>query len=471
METSGDPLALVGTTIAEKYAVESVVGEGGFAIVYRAMHTVWKRPVAVKVFKALGDVKAEDREKLLADFIQEGALLADPSSSARARSVRHATSACSRPAPARTSRTWSSSGLEGAALEAVLAALEIARRGARASLDRGDGAPPRSDRRGARARAQEGHRASRREAGQRVRARRSARPTRSVKLLDFGIAKVVQDAQKMGFGKTAGHITSFTPLYGAPEQFDRAHGSTGPWTDVFALALTATELLTGRDPLDGDTLMQLAFAASDPNSAADAARRSGSPIPDAVEAVFQKALAVKPEERFQTAGDFWNALRMVVLGRTAWLDHRSRPRDPTGATSSSRRRLRPPGRRRSQPPDRSAWRRRRRTSTQRRDLARAASAPANAKSQRTPLATIGAGVVGRRRSAIAGAASSLREAQSETHRAAGGCAESSASAAPRRPPPASSASGVRVGGAPPGSAVLPRGDDRDPRRRVLHGLR
>ena len=42
-----DPLHLAGTTIAEKYAVESVVGEGGFAVVYRATHLIWKRPVAL----------------------------------------------------------------------------------------------------------------------------------------------------------------------------------------------------------------------------------------------------------------------------------------------------------------------------------------------------------------------------------------------------------------------------------------
>src|SRR4051812_6603436 len=72
-----DPLGLVGTTIAEKYAIERVVGQGGFATVYRAMHLLWKRPVAVKVFTALGEVAASQRQKLLDDFIQEGALLAD----------------------------------------------------------------------------------------------------------------------------------------------------------------------------------------------------------------------------------------------------------------------------------------------------------------------------------------------------------------------------------------------------------
>src|ERR1700722_6965486 len=56
-----DTLGLVGITVADKYLVESLVGEGGFAIVYRATHQMWKRPVALKVFKALGDVSAEDR--------------------------------------------------------------------------------------------------------------------------------------------------------------------------------------------------------------------------------------------------------------------------------------------------------------------------------------------------------------------------------------------------------------------------
>ena len=38
--STDDPLRLVGTTVADKYLVEGVVGQGGFAIVYRAMHQV-----------------------------------------------------------------------------------------------------------------------------------------------------------------------------------------------------------------------------------------------------------------------------------------------------------------------------------------------------------------------------------------------------------------------------------------------
>ena len=63
-----DPLALVGTTIADKYRVESVVGEGGFAVVYKATHLVWNLPVALKVFKALGEVREARRKQLFDDL-------------------------------------------------------------------------------------------------------------------------------------------------------------------------------------------------------------------------------------------------------------------------------------------------------------------------------------------------------------------------------------------------------------------
>jgi formylglycine-generating enzyme required for sulfatase activity len=131
-----------------------------------------------------------------------------------------------------------------------------------------------------------------------------------VKILDFGIAKVVQDAQKMAgsFAKTSGQITSFTPAYGAPEQFSRANGATGPWTDVFALALVCTEVLSGRDPLEGDDFVQLAFSTSNPASR-PTPRARGAGVTDAVEGVFARALAVKPEERYATVGEFWSSLR------------------------------------------------------------------------------------------------------------------------------------------------------------------
>ena len=70
-----DPLSLIGSTVADKYAIKALAGDGGFSVVYRAEHVIWKQPVAVKFFNILRDAKPETRERLLYDFIQEGRLM------------------------------------------------------------------------------------------------------------------------------------------------------------------------------------------------------------------------------------------------------------------------------------------------------------------------------------------------------------------------------------------------------------
>jgi eukaryotic-like serine/threonine-protein kinase len=306
-----DTLELIGTTIAEKYAIESVVGEGGFAVVYRATHLLWKRPVAVKVFKALGDVGAEHRGKLLEEFIREGALLADLSERSaaivQARDVGMLATKKGEQVPYMVLE-W----LEGSTLESIILKekeqglaprtldetvrlLEPAAEALALAHTKGiahrDVKPPNIFVLG-----------------------NPRAPSATVKILDFGIAKVVQDAQKMAgsFAKTSGQVTSFTPAYGAPEQFSRAHGSTGPWTDVFALALVCVEVMTGRDPLDGDDFMQLAYASSNPALRPTPRARGATGVTNEVEGVFVRALAVKPQERYPTAGEFWNSLRLAA---------------------------------------------------------------------------------------------------------------------------------------------------------------
>jgi formylglycine-generating enzyme required for sulfatase activity len=107
-------------------------------------------------------------------------------------------------------------------------------------------------------------------------------------------------------------VTSFTPAYGAPEQFSRTHGATGPWTDVFALALVASEVMSGCEPLAGDSFVQLGFASSDTSRRPTPRALGCGTVSDDVERVFAKALAVRPEDRFQNAGDFWSALRAAL---------------------------------------------------------------------------------------------------------------------------------------------------------------
>ena len=72
-----DPLSLVGAIVAEKYRVEAFVSEGGFAVVYRAVHLIWQRPVALKLFSGLSRVPEEQRAALHRAFIAEGAFLSE----------------------------------------------------------------------------------------------------------------------------------------------------------------------------------------------------------------------------------------------------------------------------------------------------------------------------------------------------------------------------------------------------------
>jgi serine/threonine protein kinase len=86
------------------------------------------------------------------------------------------------------------------------------------------------------------------------------------KLLDFGVAKMMADDtdMKAALAKTGHNLASFTPQYGAPEQFNRKYDATGPWTDVFALATVAVELLSGHMALEGDDVVQLSVSAANP---------------------------------------------------------------------------------------------------------------------------------------------------------------------------------------------------------------
>jgi len=305
-----DPLGLVGTTILEKYAIEKVVGQGGFAIVYRAEHTTWKRPVAVKVFNSLGEVAADQRKQLLDDFIQEGRLLMELSERSTAIVQSRDTGMLTTPKGQHVPYMvleW----LDGKTLDQVLEDERVAHAPLRSLAEAVRLLDPVAEALALAHKKGIAHRDVK-PANVFVLGDDSRHP-QGVKLLDFGIAKVVQDAQKMGFGKTAGHITSFTPLYGAPEQFNRQYGATGPWTDVFALALVVSEVVTGREPMPGDTIVQLAYAAADPEKR-PTPRLLGATIGDEVEAIFKKAVAVKTDERFQNASDFWNALRTAVTG-------------------------------------------------------------------------------------------------------------------------------------------------------------
>lgn len=137
---------------------------------------------------------------------------------------------------------------------------------------------------------------------------------RATKLLDFGIAKFMRGdgAGFMPTTTTDDHREA-TLRYAAPEQLSTEFGKTGPASDVYALALVLVECVVGRPVNDGDLLQIL-------RRTVDSVRRPtpralGVRIDDAVEQVFQEALAIDPRARFADAGAFWNSLHEALPRR------------------------------------------------------------------------------------------------------------------------------------------------------------
>lgn len=300
-----DPLRLEGTTIAEKYRLEKCVGVGGFAAVYKALHITWQRTVAVKVFRELDRMTPGAREDLVKSLVQEASVLAELSERdatiCQARDIGTVTTEDGRWHPYLVLE-W----LEGTSLDRVLKA------------ERKTNTPPRTVSQAiefltpiARALGMAHKRgvAHRDVKPANIFVMGDARADHTVKLLDFGIAKVVSDLQDSqdAFSETKGTSSAYTPTYAAPEQFSRRFGATGPWTDVYALSLIFVELVTGRPPSDGSTVAELAFAAIDVNRR-PSPRARGANVTDSVEAVVMGGLGVEPKSRYQTMAEFWNML-------------------------------------------------------------------------------------------------------------------------------------------------------------------
>lgn len=306
-----DPLGIVGTLVADKYRVEQLVGEGGFAVVYRALHTGLGLPVAIKFFNALTFVPSGRQKDFEESFINEGKLLTRLSS--RTSSIVQAHDIG-------TFQTTDSTRIpylvlewvDGRTLDDVL------------ESERSRGAAPWTVpemRRvlGAVALAMDvvhGEGVAHRDLKPANILLLGSDPRREsvrIKILDFGVAKMMLDnAQFHAALAVTGRIMfAFTPMYGAPEQFSRRYGATGPWTDVYALGLIAVEMLSGKPPLDGNDVAELQKASCDP-AARPTPRARGVTVPDPVEKVFQKALAVNPVERYARAGELWSAFEAAI---------------------------------------------------------------------------------------------------------------------------------------------------------------
>ena len=120
-----------------------------------------------------------------------------------------------------------------------------------------------------------------------------------IKVMDFGLAKA--DDYRL----TAANVVMGTPCYMSPEQVRGLEVDAR--SDIYAMGLVLYELLTGKTVfIDGDVMhRQLSEVPPPPGTLVEG-------VPPLLDQIIMKAIAKRPDERFQTAKDFAAHLRQVT---------------------------------------------------------------------------------------------------------------------------------------------------------------
>jgi serine/threonine-protein kinase len=143
-----------------------------------------------------------------------------------------------------------------------------------------------------------------------------------VKLVDFGIAKILDLAQKdlasdstptpLG-GPTREGTVIGTPNFMAPEQLT-VGGAPGPLTDLWSLGACTFAALTGRLAFEGDVIGEIVLRVC--ASPMPVPSKVNPDLPVGFDAWFARACSRDPKRRFQTADELAQALAGVCgIGR------------------------------------------------------------------------------------------------------------------------------------------------------------
>jgi TonB family protein len=126
-----------------------------------------------------------------------------------------------------------------------------------------------------------------------------------VKLCDFGIAKAVSKAAQTQIGALKGKLQYMSPEQAWGKAVDQR-------SDLFSLGAILFEMLTGERLFTGDT--EISVLESVRQARVRSVRQVDPSVPLEIDEIVDRALASKPEDRFQTAAEMKQRIDAVVHG-------------------------------------------------------------------------------------------------------------------------------------------------------------
>jgi len=148
-----------------------------------------------------------------------------------------------------------------------------------------------------------------------------------VKVLDFGIAKIQDGSNDDGPALTRNGFVCGTPEYMSPEQ---ARGSSlDHRSDLYAVGVILYQLLTGRLPFESDSAVGFATKHLTEEPVAPSRRRPEVRVSPAMDRLIMRALSKSPDDRPQDAEAF-KAELLAVVDKDREKDRERRPVAPQG---------------------------------------------------------------------------------------------------------------------------------------------
>lgn len=126
------------------------------------------------------------------------------------------------------------------------------------------------------------------------------------RIMDFGLAKA-GDLSSI----TADQMLAGSPSYIAPEVWKKGAKEADTRSDIYSLAVVIFEALTFDVPIYRDKLVEMLIAVTTPGNVPSLRGKRPS-LPEGVDDWAEQALAIDPENRFQSVVAMWRALRSVL---------------------------------------------------------------------------------------------------------------------------------------------------------------